>query len=192
MKYLIVLLLLASVAMPITLQYDDFVLGEFPGPAHSGVHAYGVWYDLDSLGYSNFLVDSVEIAFRGRLAWKNPWFYIEFWQDIGAHNLPDVRLWQSEMQVAGGGEDPEWAPFIKQYAIDYTEPLDGHIWVVIREVTQQMASIVGQETGYGHARRLIGETTYLWGPSSYDNVMRLIGDTSALEQSTWANIKAQF
>lgn len=196
MKYLIVLLVLTTAAMSsITLQYDEFELGESPGPGFGNGRGAAVWYDLDSLGYSNFSIDSVEIAFHDYIFWHCPgFFWIELWEDTGNHYQPDSMLWESEMMwaVEPGETPPDVVPFMKRFSVEYAEPLSGHVWVVITtQCSTDIPSIVGQQTGYNHARSL--HSPSLWETTSHDLVIRLIGeDASVLEQNTWAAIKANF
>lgn len=196
MKYLIVLLALTTAAMSsITLQYDEFELGDEPGVGHDSRYGAAVWYDLDSLGYSSFSVDSVEIVFEDYIMWQQiGLFWIELWQDTGNHNQPDSMLWRSEMMwaVELGVTPPDWDPFMERFPVEYAEPLSGHVWVaIVCEGLVEVPHIVGQQTGYNHARKL--ESLSGWQHSPFDHVIRLIGeDASVLEQNTWAAIKANF
>jgi len=187
MEYLIILLvLMASVATPITLQYNSYEQGD-PYDAIFG-NGYAVWFDLDSLGYSSFDADSVEIAFvRWDIWYQWPFFHIELWQDTGNHFEPEILLWESFTQTAVGSGPP----CLQRFPVDYEEILSDHIWVVIRGLGSTNAPwVVAQDAVYRHSRFWDGG---YWSQPRKAYTIRLIGeDASILEQGTWAAIKTSF
>jgi len=187
------ILIMSTLAGAVTLQYDDFEEGGLWGHAAMNAEAVAVWYDLDSLGIENFMVDSVEIAFCNPYVWSFNSFYVEFWTPNYTGCQPDSLIWTSNPVWFYALEAPP-APNLQKFEVNCPIPLNGDVWACFIPCFTGPGApcIVAQVTGYHHGF-LIREDDDDYSTHSGDPVIRLIGEeSSALEQSTWGSIKSSW